>query len=134
MKLLNTFAAIGLAIAFAVMLRQETAPPEDPWFQNAVTTVQRPVLVKFGADWCPPCRHQDKVLEQARPHISSKVKIVRIDIDDKPEIAQHYGISAIPRFYLFFNGKVIAKESGFRDARELESWVTRETRSRTPIE
>ncbi|WP_437227014.1 thioredoxin family protein [Planctomicrobium sp. SH661] len=128
MKYLNALGALLLAMVLPFALQDRTAPPDDPWFQSSVARHPRPVLVKFGADWCPPCRHMEGVLDRAEGRLAGKVKIVRIDVDEKPEIAQHYGVSGIPRVMLFQDGKVVASHGGFGDVDQLQEWVNRYTR------
>jgi thioredoxin-like negative regulator of GroEL len=67
----------------------------------------------------------DQVLDKTRPLLSGRVKIVRIDVDEKPDLARHYGISSIPRVFLFDHGKVIASHGGFGDPEEVQNWVNR---------
>lgn len=128
MKYLNAVAAMVLVLGLGVVMQQRTPPPDDPWFLQVVARSPRPVLVKFGADWCPPCRHVEKVLDRAEGHLRGRIKIVRIDIDERPELARHYGISGIPRLMLFQDGKIIASHGGFGDAESLQKWVDQSVR------
>jgi thioredoxin len=123
MKHLNWIVGALMMAVLAPLLFTPTPPPEDRWFQNAVISSTRPVLVKFGADWCPPCRHMETVLDQAHGRLAGRVKIVRINIDEKPELAQHYGVHAIPQLFLFDHGRIIASHGGFADASQLQNWV-----------
>lgn len=123
MKFLNLAAAVILAVALGSLLRPQPAPPDDPWFQQAVIRSPRPVLVKFGADWCPPCRVVEKLLDQTEGDLRGRVKVVRIDIDERPELARHYGVSAIPRLMLFQQGQILSTQGGFGDADALRNWV-----------
>ncbi len=101
MKALNYIVGSLFAVAIFMALRAPTAPPEgNPWY-TAVVKSSRPVLVKFGADWCGPCRHMDSVLDEFS---SSQVKVVRVDIDEMPDLAQHYGVHSIPRLFLVKDG------------------------------
>ena len=128
MKLFNFVVGTMIAICFVVGARsrinQPVTPSGDEWFENAVTKSSRPVLVKFGADWCGPCRHMEKVLDDLESKVAGKVKIVRINVDDKPQLAAHYGVSAIPRFFVIKDGKVVASRvGGFADAQQTKSWL-----------
>lgn len=127
MKYLNTAAVLVLALVLSQSLQVQTPPPDDPWFQQAIVKYPRPVLVKFGADWCPPCRHMEHVLDRAEGSFRGRVKIVRVDIDEKPEIARHYGIGSIPRVMLFHQGRIVATHGGFGDVDQLQAWVNRYT-------
>ena len=121
MKILNLFVGTALAVAAVMVLRAPTAPPQgNLWFDAVIARESRPVVVKFGADWCGPCHHMDGVLDQ---YSSSRVKVVRIDIDEKPELAEHFGVHTIPRVFLFKNGYAVASHGGFGNVQQLESWV-----------
>ncbi|SFI91878.1 thioredoxin family protein [Planctomicrobium piriforme] len=128
MKYVNAAVAVIMLVIVSQAMIFPVAPPDDPWFKNAITNYPRPVLVKFGADWCPPCRHMEGVLDDVAPMLSGRVKVVRIDIDRKPELAQHYGVSGIPQVFLFDHGKVIARHGGFGDAQQVKNWVDRYTK------
>ena len=123
MKMINNAvgALLGLAFCYIACLPKE--PPQDDWFKAVVVNESRPVLVKFGAEWCPPCQHMEHVLDDLSSRVSGQVKIVRINIDDKPELAAHYGVSSIPRIFLFKNGQIIAKHGGFQDANATKKWL-----------
>lgn len=124
MKYLNIASALILGATVYMMMSQRPAPPADSWFQQEVVNAPQLVLVKFGADWCPPCRQLDKVLDGAEGHLDG-VKVVRIDVDEKPAIAGHYNISAIPQMMLFKEGQIVSTASGYRDAKQLEDWTKR---------
>lgn len=128
MKVLNLLCAAVVCVGILYKVSLPKAPPDDPWFNSAVTNCSRPVLVKFGAEWCPPCRHMEGVLDQVQPRLSGRVKIVRIDVDQKPHLARHYGVSSIPRIFLFKEGKIIGTSGGFVDAEQVENWVKKHTR------
>lgn len=122
-------ALMGIvALAGALFSQRGPAPPTDLWFQQVVVKSPRPVLVKFGADWCPPCRQMESVLDAAQSKLAGRVKVVRIDVDKKPHLASHYHVSAIPRTLLLQEGKVIGDAGGFADADSLDSWVRSRTR------
>lgn len=100
-------------------------PPNDAWFQSEVVQQQRPVVVKFGATWCPPCRAMEPELDKLEEQLGDKVHVVRIDTDEKPEIASHYGVSGIPRTFVFEQGKVVDDRTGLLRLDDLTSWLDR---------
>ena len=123
MRLIDKVVGAALLIAFVILMQAPVKPPNDPWFKIVVCDESRPVLVKFGAEWCPPCQHMEPVLDQVASEVSGQVKIVRIDIDEMPELAAHYGVSSIPRIFLFKNGHVVASHGGFPDAKSVQEWL-----------
>jgi len=125
MKYLNIAAVLLMVLAFFRLSGVSVEPPQDAWFEAHVTRSPRPVLVKFGATWCPPCRYLESVLDDAAGRLGGKVKIVRIDVDEHPELARHYQVRGIPRVFLIEQGRVLGTHGGFANASQLEDWVGR---------
>lgn len=123
---LNALVLVGLCIAgyfFLVTPKDYGSPPDDPWFRSTVTSRPEPVLVKFGAEWCGPCRMLDPELDQLASNLRGRVEVVRVNVDQRPDLAQHYGVSSIPRLFLFRHGKVVADRVGYADNQQLREWV-----------
>lgn len=74
-------------------------------FQKEVLESDIPVLVDFSAEWCGPCKKQTPVLELLAEQNIDSVKIVKLDIDDCPEISAKYNVRSIPSLILFKNGE-----------------------------
>jgi thioredoxin 1 len=125
MKMFNNTIGALVAFAFAYIYLLPVQPPNDPWFQSVVVKSSRPVLVKFGAEWCPPCREMEPVLDDLSSQMSSQVKVIRVDVDEMPELASHYGVSSIPRLILFKNGKVVADRKGYSDSKTMKQWLSK---------
>jgi thioredoxin len=98
-------------------------PPEDLWFQTTVVDRVQPVVVKFGADWCGPCRMLDPELDRLERDLGGLVAVVRINVDEHRDLAAHYGVSAIPRLLLIHHGEVLADRTGYADHEQLQNWV-----------
>ncbi len=80
-------------------------------FDGQVLESDVPVLVDFYARWCGPCRALGPTLEQVAAE-SPRAKVVKIDIDDSPELAARYGVKSIPNLIVFKDGRVVAREKG----------------------
>ena len=81
-------------------------------FDREVLTNDGPVLVDFWAPWCAPCHAVAPVLDQlAAEH---QIKLVKVNFDEEPDLADRYGIQAIPNMVLFRNGRPVAQALGAR--------------------
>ncbi len=126
---LNAVVLIALCAAGYYFLRQPSAPiqpPNDPWFREQVVDQPGLVLVKFGAPWCGPCRMVDAELDKLD---ARGVRVVRINVDQHPELARHYGVSSIPRIFLCSHGVTVADRVGYADQRQLKSWIAANRKS-----
>ncbi len=91
---------------------QHTQPVTDSTFDADVLKSSTPVLVDFWAEWCAPCRALAPTLEEIAEEMSSKVKIVKLDVDNNQECATKFGIRSIPTMILFKNGKQVDQIMG----------------------
>jgi thioredoxin 1 len=78
----------------------------DSTFDTEVLKSDKPVLVDFWAEWCGPCKMVAPVLEEIAKEHGEKLRIVKLNIDDNPEIARQYQIMSIPTMAVFVNGEV----------------------------
>ena len=81
-------------------------------FETLLQTHDKPILVDFWAPWCGPCKMVAPELEKLAKDWKGKVSIIKVNTDEKQEIAGKYGISGIPTFILFKNGKEVHRISG----------------------
>ncbi|MCK9903356.1 MULTISPECIES: thioredoxin [Parafrankia] len=78
----------------------------DNTFAAEVLKSDKPVLVDFWAEWCGPCKMVAPVLEEIAKEHGEKLRIVKLNIDENPEIARQYQIMSIPTMAVFVNGEV----------------------------
>jgi thioredoxin 1 len=78
-------------------------------FQADVLDNPKPVMVDFWAEWCGPCRMVSPILDEIASEYSDKIEIVKVNVDEEPELAMKYGVTGIPMMAVF-QGGVIAKQ------------------------
>jgi thioredoxin 1 len=86
------------------------APGMD--FEREVVASEMPVLVDFWAPWCGPCVAVAPVLEELAQELADKVRLVQVNVEEHPELAERFGISSIPAFLLFQGGEVTGRMLG----------------------
>lgn len=80
------------------------------------------VLVDFYADWCGPCRRQSKILHEVEPQAkSNNARIIKINVDERPEIAKKYNVGSLPTLIALKNGTVVHRKVGLTDKAQLLS-------------
>ena len=89
-------------------------------FDAEVLQSETPVIVDFWAEWCGPCRAVSPVLEQIAEERGDALRVVKVNIDEEPELQQRYGILSIPTILLFENGEPKAAAVGAQPKRMLE--------------
>jgi len=79
----------------------------DATFAKDVLQSDKPVLVDFWAEWCGPCRLVAPVLEEIASQHGEKLQIVKLNIDENPNVARDYQIMSIPTMAVFQGGKIV---------------------------
>ena len=88
-------------------------------FAAKVLRSQTPVLVDFYADWCGPCRALAPVLEELARE-TPNAKIVKVNVDQEPELAAQYGIDSIPSLLVFRDSRLTSQHNGLADKASLK--------------
>jgi thioredoxin 1 len=96
-----------------------TQPITTDTFESEVLQSETPVVVDFWAEWCGPCRAVAPVLDQIAAE-REDLRIVKVNIDEEPALAQRYGILSIPTIVLFKDGEPQAAAVGAQPKRMLE--------------
>ena len=93
---------------------------DDQSFDNEVLQALTPVLVDFWAPWCGPCRIVSPVVEELAEEYDGRVQFAKVNVDDSPETAAHFGIRSIPTLLIFKEGKPVDQVIGAVPKRELQ--------------
>ena len=84
----------------------------DATFDVEVLKSDKPVLVDFWAPWCGPCRQIAPALDELAGEYEGRAKIVKVNVDENPEIASRFNVQAIPTLLVFVKGQVVEQTRG----------------------
>ena len=86
---------------------------------NEVIKSAKVVLVDFSAEWCAPCKALAPILKEVKQSLGEDIKIIKIDVDNNPMIAQNLQISGVPTIIIYQNGVQKFRQSGVVPASQL---------------
>jgi thioredoxin 1 len=90
-------------------------------FEQEVLQSDKPVIVDFWAEWCGPCHAVSPVLDKIAEERSDELRLVKVNIDEEPALAQRYGIVSIPTIILFKSGEPAAAAIGAQPKGAIET-------------
>jgi thioredoxin 1 len=92
-------------------------------FDELIGRSETPVLVDFWAEWCGPCRMLAPAIAQIAKEFKGRLVVVKVNVDERPQIAARYGIQSIPTLMIFDRGRAVARRSGALPYGELRRLV-----------
>ena len=84
-----------------------------------------PVLVDFWAPWCGPCRVVSPAVEAVGTELAGQVKVVKLNVDEAPDVSARYGVQGIPLLVLLRDGEEVDRLVGAVPRPQLRAWVDR---------
>lgn len=92
-------------------------------FEEEIGSATEPVLVDFWAEWCGPCKQIGPSLEELSSHYAGKVKIVKVNVDENPDLPAQFGVRGIPALFLFKDGQIVSNKVGAAPKAALQNWI-----------
>ena len=83
-------------------------------FQSEVAESKEKVLIDFWASWCGPCRMVSPIVDEIAEESPAGVKVCKVNVDEKPELAQQFQVMSIPTLLVMKDGKPVASSVGAR--------------------
>ncbi len=84
----------------------------DSTWEAAVLQSGTPVLVDFWATWCMPCKAMGPHVDRLADDLKGRLKVVKLNTEDNPEVSSRYGVTSIPTFIVIKNGAVVKQFVG----------------------
>jgi len=101
----------------------QAAEVTDAQWDSTVLQSETPVFVDFWAEWCAPCRAMGPYVDKLAEEYDGKIKVLKINTQDNPEVPAKYGITAIPTFLLIKGGEVVKQMVGSQSYDDLRKVV-----------
>ena len=96
---------------------------DDATFDTDVLASTTPVLVEFGASWCPPCRMLAPILAEIADERSEHLQLLTLDVDANPVTQGKYRVMSLPTLLLFINGAPVRQTIGFLSKGRLLAFI-----------
>ena len=91
---------------------------------DSIINDTKPVIIDFHTLWCGPCKVQSPILKEVAAELGDRVRVIKIDVDQNPEVAGRYQIQSVPTLMIFKNGEIKYKQSGVHTKQQLMNVLT----------
>jgi len=105
----------------------------DNTFETAVLKADRPVLLKFEAEWCGPCKAMKPAIDELAAEYGERITVATLDIDQNNQTPYRLGVRGVPTVMLFRDGQVVGQKVGLARKADLVTLIERsQAASQTP--
>ncbi len=91
----------------------------DATFDEEIATAELPVIVDFWAEWCGPCKMIAPILSEIAGENTEKLRVVKVNVDDSPDVARRFDIMSIPTLIVFKDGQPAKRMLGAKGKGQL---------------
>lgn len=98
-------------------------PVNQSNFDAQVPQSELPVQVDYRAEWCAPCKAMAPVLDELGEEYRDRLRVVKVNVEQDPRIACHYGVRSQPTLMLFKHGSVEAQKTGALSKSQLKAFI-----------
>jgi len=91
---------------------------------DSIINDSKPVIIDFHAVWCGPCKTQSPILKELAAELGDRIRVIKIDVDQNPEIAGRYQIQSVPTLMIFKGGEIKYKQPGVHTKQQLMNVLT----------
>lgn len=86
---------------------------------SEIVSSNKPTLIDFSAEWCQPCKMMGPILKDVKRQMGDSIRILKIDVDKNPSIAQKHQIQSVPTLMVMKNNNIVFKQSGVIQSSQL---------------
>ncbi len=104
-------------------MNEPTGQTEPLNFNAQVLQSELPVLVDYWAEWCAPCKAMAPVLDEIAEEYHGRLRVVKVNVEQEPQIARQWGVRSQPTLMLFKNGTVEAQKVGAMSKSQLKAFI-----------
>lgn len=116
------------------MFEGKPAVASTEGFDRHRTSGDIPILVDLWAPWCGPCRAMAPAFERAAAQLEPDYRLLKVNIDEEPALAERYQVRGIPLLMLFAGGNPIAQNAGAMDTAGIVRWARAQVMTARPAQ
>lgn len=96
---------------------------DETFDEEVSSTAEARILLDFTADWCEPCKAMEPVLERVAADYAGRIRVLRVDFDECPDVAERFRVMSLPTLILLRNGEPVARMRGPQNRRALTAML-----------